>query len=103
MIVVLAVVELHPGRCEDFLREFRQIIPAVRAENGCLEYFPTVDFPSGLSAQPPVRSDVVTICEKWTSLETLQAHLAAPHKAAYRPKVKEMVIKTTLHVLESAE
>ena len=54
MIVVLATIELHPGKRPDFLAEFRQIVPKVRAEDGCIEYFPAVDTASGL----PVRSRI---------------------------------------------
>ena len=100
MIFVLATIELHPGRREDFLAEFHKIVPLVRKEEGCLLYTPTCDVPTSLSAQPPVRDNVAVIVEKWTSLEALTAHLSAPHMVAYRPKVKEMIVKTTLQVLE---
>ena len=39
MIVVLASIELNPGKREEFLAEFRRIVPLVRAERGCQEYF----------------------------------------------------------------
>lgn len=103
MIYVHATIELNPGKRDEFLQEFRRIIPAVRAETGCVEYVPTVDLPSNLGAQGPVRPDVVVVVEKWTSLETLQAHLVAPHMVEYRPKVKSLVARTTLQILESAE
>lgn len=102
MIHVIATIELHPGRRDDFLREFHRIVPPVLAEQGCLEYGPTVDVDTGLSAQLPLRADVVTIVEKWESLEALKAHLVAPHMVEYRPRVKDMVIRTTLQVLEPA-
>jgi len=51
MIIVLATIELHPGKRPDFLAEFRQIVPNVRAEAGCHEYFPAIDTASGLPVQ----------------------------------------------------
>jgi quinol monooxygenase YgiN len=102
MIHVIATIELNPGRRDDFLSEFRRLVPLVHAEEGCIEYGPTVDVATGLSAQPPVRPDVVTVVEKWASLDHLRAHLAAPHMEAYRPKVKDMVVRTTLTVVEPA-
>ncbi|MFO0868346.1 MAG: putative quinol monooxygenase [Pirellulales bacterium] len=102
MIHVIATIELHPGRRADFLREFHRIVPAVRQEEGCLEYGPTVDLATGLSAQLPLRADTVTIVEKWETLAHLQAHLVAPHMVEYRPRVKDLVIRTTLQVLEPA-
>jgi quinol monooxygenase YgiN len=103
MIIVLATIELHAGRRHDFLAEFRQIIPQVRAESGCIEYFPAIDTPSHMTVQGPLRDDVVVVVEKWESLEALQAHLEAPHMMAYRPKVKDFVKKVSLQIMASAE
>lgn len=102
MIHVIATIELQPGRLDDFLAEFRKLVPLVLAEEGCLEYGPTVDVATGLAAQQPVRADAVTVVEKWESLGHLKAHLVAPHMEEYRPKVKSMVVSTTLLVLEPA-
>jgi quinol monooxygenase YgiN len=103
MIVVLATIELHPGKRREFLAEFQQIVPQVRAEAGCIEYFPAVDFSTGLPVQGPARDDVVVVCEKWESLAALEAHLIAPHMMAYRPKVKEFIHKVGLQILSPAE
>jgi quinol monooxygenase YgiN len=103
MIVVLATVELHPGKRESFLAEFRQIVSKVRAENGCLEYFAAVDTASGISLQGPPRDDVVVVVEKWESFPALEAHLIAPHMMEYRPKVKEFVKRVSLQILTPAE
>ncbi|MFM9966360.1 MAG: putative quinol monooxygenase [Planctomycetaceae bacterium] len=100
MIHVIATIDLHPGTREAFLREFRQIVAPVRAEAGCLEYSPTVDAVSGLPIQLKHRADVITVVERWESLDHLQAHLAAPHMIAYRPKVKPYVRSVTLQILE---
>jgi quinol monooxygenase YgiN len=103
MIVVLATIELQPGKREDFLREFRQIVPKVRAEQGCHEYFPAIDTASGISVQGPAREDVVVVIEKWESVKALEAHLIAPHMMEYRPKVKELVKRVSLQILSPAE
>ena len=102
MIHVVATVELHPGQRNAFLTEFRRIVPLVRGEDGCVEYGPAVDAVTDISAQLPPRPDVVTVVEKWATLEHLKAHLTAPHMQEYRPKVKDMVIKTTLVILDPA-
>ena len=103
MIVVLATIELNDGRKDDFLVEFRKIVPLVRAEQGCIEYFPAVDQATGLPAHSPLRPDVVVVCEKWESLAALEAHLIAPHMMQYRPKVKDFVKKVSLQVLTPVE
>lgn len=99
MIHVIATIELREGTRDAFLTEFHAIVPQVRAEAGCLEYGPTVDVATGLSVQPPIREDVVTVVEKWESLEHLHKHMTAPHMEVYRPKVKDLVTRTTLIVL----
>ena len=33
MLVVIAFIELNPGTRDSFLREFRQIVPLVRADS----------------------------------------------------------------------
>ena len=103
MIVVLATIELHPGRRQDFLAEFHKIVPQVRAERGCIEYFPAVDVASGLPVQGPARDDVVVVCEKWESIPTLEAHLIAPHMMEYRPKVKDFIKRVSLQILSPAD
>jgi quinol monooxygenase YgiN len=102
MIHVIATVELHEGKRAAFLEEFHRLVPLVHAEDGCLEYGPTVDVASGLGAQGPVRDDVVVIIEKWQSLDALRAHTAAPHMAEYRVRIKELVKSVKLQVLEPA-
>jgi quinol monooxygenase YgiN len=100
MIYVIATVELQPGTREAFLAEFRRNVPNVRAEKGCIAYGSTVDVPSGIKTQIPLRDNVVTVVEQWESLEALQAHVAAPHMAAYRERVKDFVVRVSLQVLE---
>ena len=94
MIYVIATAELQPGCRDKFLAEFHKIVPAVREEEGCIEY--------GIGSQLQWGADVVTIVEKWESVEALKAHLVAPHMQEYRPKVKDLVKNTTLHILEPA-
>lgn len=101
MIHVIAAIRVKPDSVKRFLEVFSSNVPAVRAEAGCIEYRPTVDVASGLAAQR-LESDLVTIIEKWESLEALRAHLATPHMAAYREKAKDMVLNVSLKVLQDA-
>jgi quinol monooxygenase YgiN len=102
MIHVIANIEVVPGKREQLLEEFRRLGPLVRAEAGCLAYEPTVDHPTGLAAQLPVRDHVVTIVERWESQEALRAHAVAPHMQEYRVRVKDIVVRVQLQVLEPA-
>src|SRR5438105_4246638 len=103
MVHVIAAIQLHEGTRSAFLAEFHKLVPLVRAEEGCLEYGPTVDVASGLAVQGPVRANVVTVVEKWENLDCLKKHLQAPHMIAYRPKVKDFVMGTKLQVLAPAD
>lgn len=102
MIYVIASIEVNPGKKAAFLDEFHALVPKVHAEAGCIEYGPTVDADSGIEAQGGVRERVVTIVEKWESLDHLKAHLAAPHMGEYREKVKGLVAGVSLQILEPA-
>ena len=102
MIFVIATIEVKPGKRDAFLAEFCKNMPNVHAEKGYIEYGPTVDVATEMKAQIPLRENVVTIMEKWESLEALMAHAAAPHMAEYRAKVKDIVVGTSLQILRPA-
>jgi quinol monooxygenase YgiN len=102
MIHVIAIIELNEGRREAFLAEFHRVLPHVRAESGCIEYGPAIDIATEIAAQHPLRDHVVTIIEKWETLEHLNAHLAAPHMKEYRARARDMITHTTLHILTPA-
>jgi len=103
MIHVVAAIEIVPGGRDEFLRHFHDVVPLVLAEEGCIEYGPTVDVETDIPAQGGARENVVTVIEKWESLASLQAHLNAPHMNEYRGKVKHLVRGATLQVLQPAE
>ncbi len=102
MIHVIASINLHPGTRDRFLREFARLETDVRAETGCIEYAAAVDLECGAPGQGPVRPDVVTVVEKWSSVEALSAHAMAPHMQAYRVRVRDFVIGVSLQVLTPA-
>ncbi len=83
MIHVIADLHIKPGQRDQFIKVFNQLVPEVLAEDGCIAYGPTVDTPAGHEAQPPINDNLVTVVEQWESVETLAAHSAAPHMAAF--------------------
>ena len=102
MIHVVATITLKPGTRAAFLDVFRWLTPQVRAEAGCIEYQAAIDLPTTIAVQVPLRADVVTVIEKWESLEALAAHFQAPHMLEYRAKVKDYVVSVKLVVSEAA-
>lgn len=99
MIHVIATISLHAGTREAFLEHFLWVTPLVRAEAGCLEYGATIDEPTPLKSQELIGPDAVVVVEKWASVAALEAHVAAPHMAEYRVKVKDHVKGVVLQVL----
>jgi quinol monooxygenase YgiN len=102
MIHVIATIALQPGARERYLAILKANVPNVLAEKGCRGYAPAVDTASGLPVQGPLRPDTVVLVETWDDLPALKAHLAAPHMAAYREQVRDLVRSVNLQVLESA-
>jgi quinol monooxygenase YgiN len=99
MIHVLAIITARPGMREAVLAEFRANMPAVLAEEGCIEYGPAVDAPGSPTEFGP---DSFVVVEKWASPEALKAHAAAPHMKAYGERTREMVASRAIHVLTPA-
>ena len=102
MIDVIASIRIKDGHADEFIEKFNRNVPNVLAEEGCIDYYPTVDADSGMAVQEK-DAQVVTIVEKWESLEALQAHSKAPHMVRFRESVKDIVEGTTLKVLKTAD
>ena len=101
MINVIASVQIKEGLVQEFLELFKSNIPNVLAEKGCIEYSPTIDIPTGFPPQE-LNENVITIIEKWDSLEDLQAHMSSSHMVEFQKKEKEFVEKVSLKVLKEA-
>jgi quinol monooxygenase YgiN len=83
MIRVVAVVTAKPGKRAEILLAFRANMPAVLAEEGCIEYGPAIDAEGAGKIQTPLGEDAFAVIETWASLDALKAHARAPHMAAY--------------------
>lgn len=101
MISVIASIRVKEGKMPEFLEIFKANVPKVRSEKGYIEYFPAVDVDSGLPPQV-LDENMVTVIEKWESLEALRDHLVSPHMLAYKDKVKEIVGNVSIKVLKEA-
>lgn len=102
MIHVIAIITTKPGQRDKVLEIFRANVPAVRAEQGCIEYGATVDAEDIGPIQTKMGPDTFVVVEKWESPQALKAHGAAPHMAAYAAKTKEMLAARVIHVLSPA-
>jgi len=102
MISVIATIEVAEGRRDGFLTKFRELVPKVLAEQGCIEYGPWIDLSTSIQRQEPLREQVVMVVEKWESIEALEAHLIAPHMLEYRKSIAELVVGVKLQILQPA-
>ncbi len=102
MIHVVAVITARAGKRAALLAAFRANVPAVHAEDGCIEYGPVVDAPDAGPVQAPLGEDTFMVIEKWASAEALRAHAASPHMLAYGARTKELVASRVIHVLTAA-
>ncbi len=101
MVYVIAQIKIKEGMIGEFIGIFKANVPAVIKEKGCIDYQPAVDFKTDNPAQK-LESNVVTVIEKWDSIEDLNAHSNSPHMKSYREKVKDMVLDVSLKILKDA-
>jgi quinol monooxygenase YgiN len=101
MIRVVAVITAKPGRRDEILAAFHANVPAVRAEQGCIEYAAHADA-SGIGPfQAKFGPDVFVVLETWANPEALAAHVAAPHMTAYGKKTRDLIASRAVHVLSA--
>lgn len=99
MISVIASIHVKESQLDKFIEIFKSNMPAVLGEKGCIEYIPTVDMPTGLPPQE-LNKTVVTIIEKWRSVDALMAHLSSPHMLEYKEKTNDLVESMAIKVLK---
>lgn len=98
---VLAVITTKPGMRDQVLGLFRANVPAVLAEDGCIEYGATIDCAeAGFAAK--YGDDSFVVVEKWESMAALGAHATSPHMKAYGASTKEMLADRVIHVMSDA-
>ena len=99
MIHVIAIVTTKRGQRDAVLQAFRANVPAVRAEQGCIEYEASVDSSPVLNFQAEFGPDTFVVIEKWENIESLKAHAVAQHMVAYRERTRDQMSSRMIHVL----
>ena len=99
MIHVIAHITAKPGQRSAILDLFRANMPAVHAEDGCVEYTPVTDAAGFQGIATPLGEDSFIVVEKWATDAALKAHAAAPHMAAYGQKTKDLIADRAIYVL----
>ena len=102
MVHVIAVITVKSGQRARVLEAFNANVPAVRAEDGCIEYGAAVDAEGAGPIQTPCGGDTFVVVEKWASIDALKAHAASPHMKAYAAKTRDLLADRRIHVLSPA-
>jgi quinol monooxygenase YgiN len=81
-VTVVATLKARPGQEETLRQELLALIPATRAEAGCLNYdlHRATDNPA-----------LFLFHENWTSKADLDAHLAKPHLQNFLAKAADLL------------
>jgi quinol monooxygenase YgiN len=102
MVQLIITINVRPGCVADYVAAFTAIAPDVRLEIGCVEYDIYRDSTDSRFDNVK-RPDTVVICEKWESIEALQAHTR--HSAVlegFRVAVKDLKLESTYVLLTPA-
>lgn len=98
MIHVVAIITAKPGKRDELLKAFSDVLPQVHAETGCIEYHPVVDS-SEPGAQSKLGCDTYMVIEKWESMENLRAHATSDHMKDYARKAGNLIADRKVYVL----
>ena len=88
MLTIVADIHADPDQIDLVKAELEQLIPVTRAEAGCLQY----DLHQ--NHEDPTH---FLFYENWESRELWQAHMNAPHLAAYKEATAEAITGFSLH------
>ncbi len=96
---VIAILTAQEGRRAELLALFNSNVPAVLAEDGCIEYGATIDTKGVGGFQTELGPDSFVVVEKWANLDALMSHAASPHMAAYQAASKGLTADRVIYVL----
>ena len=103
MIHVIAVITTKSGQRDTVLAAFKDNMPAVHAEQGCIEYRPVIDVANAGPIQTEIGADTFMVIEKWETMDDLTAHAKSAHMASYASQVKHLLADRAVHVLSDVE
>lgn len=99
MIHIVAILTAKIGHRPSLLAAFQEIVPAVRAEPGCISYQPVVDL-----ATSPVKfgADTLVVIETWKDQASLDAHNEGAALTSFLQKAKALLAQVDIHLLQNA-
>ena len=94
MIIINALMETNPGAVAAMKNAVVAMEQASRAESGCIAYV----FATEINNPTHIR-----IVEHWQDMQSLKAHFATPHMAAFRAALAKNPPKTTAKLFDAKE
>ncbi len=88
MLTIVANIHANPDQIDRVRAELEKLIPITQAEEGCIQYDLHQD------NENPAH---FMFYENWESRELWQAHMNAPHLAAYQKATEGAVADFKLH------
>lgn len=82
MIIVIARVEADPARMDELQHALDAMMRATWEESGCISYSMAVENKD---------MGIVSVVERWESVEALKSHFDEPHMASFNAAVKDAV------------
>ena len=99
MINVVTTVNIKENEKSKFLEKFKEVLPKVKQEHGCIEYFAAIDIDSKIPIQE-LNEKVIIVLEKWADMKSLHNHLTTPHIQTFLKEVKNIVENISIKVLK---
>lgn len=96
MIHVISIIIANSGMREALLKVFKEIVPAVRKEPGCLEYTAMGDADE---TDPGFGSDTFVVIEKWENHAAFKTHKTAAPLRSFMTGSRALLNSLSLHVL----
>ncbi len=98
MLVIMGRAETDPATLPELRAALAEMMAATRTEAGCLAYSLSVEDEGG-----PDRPAVIAIGERWADIDSLRAHLAAPHMAAFNRRAAGRIRNLDVKLYRVAE
>ncbi len=94
MLTIIASIQAHPDRVDLVKSELEKLVPVTRAEAGCSQYDLHQD------NEDPAH---FVFYESWETRDLWQAHLQAPHIAAWRKAADGALAGFRVHELSRVD
>lgn len=99
MIHVIASIRVAPGKLAALEEIYRNFVPKVLTEVGCIQYQPTFDIETDLANQDR-DACLVSVIEIWESKAAFLGHIKEAHTCAFRESIVGIVEEVRVKVLQ---